>query len=45
MSVMNQGIRVTSEASDGQSAMEMVILYCVSLEGRGTALVWRFPIF
>lgn len=44
MSVTHQGIRVTSEASDGQSAMEMVILYCVSLQGRGKALVWRFPL-
>lgn len=30
---------VTSEASDGQSAMEMVILYCVSLQRRGER--WR----
>lgn len=43
MSVTNQAVRVTSEASDGQSAMEMVILYCVSLEGTERALVWRFP--
>lgn len=43
-SVPNPGIRVTSEASDGQSAMEMVILYCVSLGGRGRALEWRFPL-
>lgn len=34
MNVSKQEISVTSEASDGQSAMEMVILYCVSL-GRG----------
>lgn len=45
MSATNQGIRVTSEASDGQSAMEMVILYWVSLEGTETALVWRFPLW
>lgn len=32
MYVSKQEIGVTSEASDGQSAMEMVILYCVSLE-------------
>lgn len=43
VSVTNQAVRVTSEASDGQSAMEMVILYCVSLEGTERALVWRFP--
>lgn len=32
MYVSKQEISVTSEASEGQSAMEMVILYCVSLE-------------
>lgn len=32
MAAPKQEIGVTSEASDGQSAMEMVILYCVSLE-------------
>jgi len=34
VNVSKQGTGVTSEASDGQSAMEMVILYWVSL-GRG----------
>lgn len=34
MNVSRQEIGVTSEASEGQSAMEMVILYCVSLERR-----------
>lgn len=32
MAASKQGVGVTSEASEGQSAMEMVILYCVSLE-------------
>lgn len=32
MNVSKQEVGVTSEASEGQSAMEMVILYCVSLE-------------
>lgn len=44
VSATSQGMGVTSEASDGQSAMEMVILYWVSLEWRGTALVRRFPL-
>lgn len=35
MTVPKQEMAVTSEASDGQSAMEMVILYCVSLQRRG----------
>lgn len=34
MNASKHKVSVTSEASDGQSAMEMVILYCVSL-GRG----------
>lgn len=38
MAVSKQEISITSEASDGQSAIEMVILYCVSLERRGKEL-------